>query len=88
MRSVLEAERVRTRRAERSGKSAVTHDDDRAWMERDHSGGKARYWSAPNPAVGCVLLRDGVVLGEGFTQPAGNSMPKSWRFGSAGRSRL
>ena len=52
----------------------MTHDDDRAWMERAITlGRKARYWSAPNPAVGCVLLRDGVVLGEGFTQPAGSA---------------
>ena len=52
----------------------MTHDDDRAWMERAITlGRKARYWSAPNPAVGCVLLRDGVVLGEGFTQPVGNA---------------
>ncbi len=27
--------------------------------------------SAPNPAVGCVLVRDGRVVGEGFTQPPG-----------------
>ncbi|WP_339948679.1 bifunctional diaminohydroxyphosphoribosylaminopyrimidine deaminase/5-amino-6-(5-phosphoribosylamino)uracil reductase RibD [uncultured Albimonas sp.] len=27
--------------------------------------------TAPNPAVGCVLVRDGVLLGRGFTQPSG-----------------
>jgi diaminohydroxyphosphoribosylaminopyrimidine deaminase/5-amino-6-(5-phosphoribosylamino)uracil reductase len=52
----------------------VTHDDNRAWMERAITvGRKARYWSAPNPPVGCVLLRDGAVIGEGFTQPVGNA---------------
>ncbi|MBO7174074.1 MAG: bifunctional diaminohydroxyphosphoribosylaminopyrimidine deaminase/5-amino-6-(5-phosphoribosylamino)uracil reductase RibD [Burkholderiaceae bacterium] len=28
--------------------------------------------SMPNPAVGCVLVRDGVVIGEGHTLPVGN----------------
>ena len=31
-----------------------------------------RYWASPNPHVGCVLVRDGEVIGEGFTQPAGS----------------
>lgn len=29
------------------------------------------YTTMPNPTVGCVLVRDGVVIGEGFTSPAG-----------------
>ncbi|WJF90919.1 bifunctional diaminohydroxyphosphoribosylaminopyrimidine deaminase/5-amino-6-(5-phosphoribosylamino)uracil reductase RibD [Paraburkholderia bonniea] len=29
------------------------------------------YTTDPNPRVGCVLVRDGEVIGEGFTQPAG-----------------
>ncbi|MEO0435973.1 MAG: bifunctional diaminohydroxyphosphoribosylaminopyrimidine deaminase/5-amino-6-(5-phosphoribosylamino)uracil reductase RibD [Pseudomonadota bacterium] len=32
---------------------------------------KARCWARPNPHVGCVLLKEGVVVGEGYTQPAG-----------------
>ncbi|MBV8658951.1 MAG: bifunctional diaminohydroxyphosphoribosylaminopyrimidine deaminase/5-amino-6-(5-phosphoribosylamino)uracil reductase RibD [Burkholderiales bacterium] len=31
----------------------------------------ARYLSMPNPGVGCVLVRDGQVIGEGHTQMAG-----------------
>ena len=31
----------------------------------------ASYWASPNPHVGCVLVRNGEVIGEGFTQPAG-----------------
>ena len=27
----------------------------------------------PNPHIGCVLVRDGTVVGEGFTQPAGGN---------------
>ena len=34
---------------------------------------KGRFWAAPNPHVGCVLVRDGAVIGEGFTQPAGGN---------------
>ncbi|NIE67632.1 bifunctional diaminohydroxyphosphoribosylaminopyrimidine deaminase/5-amino-6-(5-phosphoribosylamino)uracil reductase RibD [Burkholderia sp. Ax-1719] len=29
------------------------------------------YTTDPNPRVGCVLVKDGQVIGEGFTQPAG-----------------
>ena len=32
-----------------------------------------RYWASPNPHVGCVLVRDGRVIAEGFTQPAGGN---------------
>ena len=34
---------------------------------------RARYWSRPNPHVGCVLVRGGAVVGEGHTQPAGGN---------------
>ncbi|CAG7597941.1 bifunctional diaminohydroxyphosphoribosylaminopyrimidine deaminase/5-amino-6-(5-phosphoribosylamino)uracil reductase RibD [Candidatus Vallotia tarda] len=29
------------------------------------------YTTSPNPRVGCVLVKDGQIIGEGFTQPAG-----------------
>jgi len=32
-----------------------------------------RYWASPNPHVGCVLVVDGRVISEGFTQPAGGN---------------
>src|SRR6202046_542692 len=32
---------------------------------------RAMYTAAPNPRVGCVLVKDGALIGEGFTQPAG-----------------
>ncbi|MEY4983851.1 MAG: bifunctional diaminohydroxyphosphoribosylaminopyrimidine, partial [Pseudomonadota bacterium] len=31
--------------------------------------GLGRTW--PNPAVGCVLVKDGRVIGRGWTQPGG-----------------
>jgi diaminohydroxyphosphoribosylaminopyrimidine deaminase/5-amino-6-(5-phosphoribosylamino)uracil reductase len=31
------------------------------------------YSSRPNPAVGCVITRDGEIIGEGYTQPAGQN---------------
>ncbi len=33
----------------------------------------ALYRTSPNPRVGCVLVRDGTVIGEGATQPAGGN---------------
>ncbi len=34
---------------------------------------RGRFWARPNPHVGCVLVRGGEVIGEGFTQPAGGN---------------
>lgn len=34
---------------------------------------RALYTTTPNPRVGCVLVRDGRVIGEGLTQPAGQN---------------
>jgi len=34
---------------------------------------RGQYSAMPNPHVGCVLARDGEVVGEGFTQPAGGN---------------
>jgi diaminohydroxyphosphoribosylaminopyrimidine deaminase / 5-amino-6-(5-phosphoribosylamino)uracil reductase len=37
----------------------------------------------PNPAVGCVLVRDGVVLGRGWTQPGGRPHAETQAIGRA-----
>jgi diaminohydroxyphosphoribosylaminopyrimidine deaminase/5-amino-6-(5-phosphoribosylamino)uracil reductase len=29
--------------------------------------------SAPNPTIGCVIVKDGLIIGEGFTQPPGGN---------------
>ena len=34
---------------------------------------RGQYSARPNPHVGCVMVRDGVVIGEGFTCPAGGN---------------
>jgi diaminohydroxyphosphoribosylaminopyrimidine deaminase/5-amino-6-(5-phosphoribosylamino)uracil reductase len=31
------------------------------------------YTTMPNPRVGCVIVKDGIVIGEGWTQPAGQN---------------
>jgi diaminohydroxyphosphoribosylaminopyrimidine deaminase/5-amino-6-(5-phosphoribosylamino)uracil reductase len=47
-------------------------DTDFAHMERAITlAARGMYTTTPNPRVGCVLVKDGVVIGEGFTQPAG-----------------
>jgi diaminohydroxyphosphoribosylaminopyrimidine deaminase / 5-amino-6-(5-phosphoribosylamino)uracil reductase len=30
--------------------------------------------------VGCVIVREGRIVGRGWTQPAGARMPKPWRW--------
>ncbi len=34
---------------------------------------KGLFTTSPNPRVGCVIVRDGAVIGAGFTQPAGQA---------------
>jgi diaminohydroxyphosphoribosylaminopyrimidine deaminase/5-amino-6-(5-phosphoribosylamino)uracil reductase len=34
---------------------------------------KGMYITAPNPRIGCVIVRDGEVIGAGYTQPAGQA---------------
>lgn len=46
--------------------------DDAGWMAAALAlGERARDLTAPNPAVGCVLVRDDRLLAEGWTQPPG-----------------
>ncbi|MFT4151912.1 MAG: bifunctional diaminohydroxyphosphoribosylaminopyrimidine deaminase/5-amino-6-(5-phosphoribosylamino)uracil reductase RibD [Paracoccaceae bacterium] len=44
--------------------------------------GLGRTW--PNPAVGCVLLRDGRVVGRGWTQPGGRPHAERMALAAAG----
>jgi diaminohydroxyphosphoribosylaminopyrimidine deaminase / 5-amino-6-(5-phosphoribosylamino)uracil reductase len=45
---------------------------------------RGQYSCMPNPHVGCVLVRDGHVIGEGFTQPAGGDHAEIQALKAAG----
>jgi diaminohydroxyphosphoribosylaminopyrimidine deaminase/5-amino-6-(5-phosphoribosylamino)uracil reductase len=48
---------------------------------------RGRYWAKPNPHVGCVLVREGTVIGEGFTQLAGGNHAEIEALNQAGDAR-
>lgn len=53
---------------------STTHHADEHWMEHALALAQtALYVTAPNPRVGCLIVRDGVVLGRGATQAAGQA---------------
>lgn len=43
---------------------------------------------APNPAVGCVIVKDGRVVGRGWTQPSGRPHAETEALRQAGRAAL
>ncbi|QSI78300.1 bifunctional diaminohydroxyphosphoribosylaminopyrimidine deaminase/5-amino-6-(5-phosphoribosylamino)uracil reductase RibD [Niveibacterium microcysteis] len=48
--------------------------DDHRYMARAlQLAERGRYITSPNPRVGCVIVRDGRIVGEGWTQPAGQN---------------
>ena len=46
--------------------------------------GLGRTW--PNPAVGCVIVKDGVILGRGWTQPGGRPHAETIALAQAGQA--
>ena len=48
---------------------------------------RGQYWAMPNPHVGCVLVREGHVIGEGFTQPSGGNHAEIEALQAAGDAR-
>lgn len=40
---------------------------------------RGRFTTHPNPNVGCVIVKDGEIVGEGYHQRAVNHMPKYTR---------
>ena len=51
---------------------AVLQDDDQRWMQAAlNLGERSLGLAAPNPSVGAILVKDGVVVGRGVTAPGG-----------------
>lgn len=60
---------------------------DRAFMARALVlASRARFIAAPNPNVGCVLVKGDTVLGEGYTQRAGDAHAEVMALRAAGAS--
>jgi diaminohydroxyphosphoribosylaminopyrimidine deaminase/5-amino-6-(5-phosphoribosylamino)uracil reductase len=49
-------------------------------------GDRGRGRTAPNPNVGCVLVRDGLVVGRGWTQPGGRPHAEQMALDEAGEA--
>lgn len=60
-------------------------DDDGRWMGAALAlAGRSRGRTAPNPNVGCVIVRDGTVVGRGWTQPGGRPHAEAMALAQAG----
>jgi diaminohydroxyphosphoribosylaminopyrimidine deaminase/5-amino-6-(5-phosphoribosylamino)uracil reductase len=59
--------------------------NDAAWMEAALAlGERGRGRTAPNPNVGCLIVKDGRVLGRGWTQPGGRPHAEAEALALAG----
>ena len=64
---------------------ALSPADDRRWMAMAIAlGERGRGRTAPNPNVGCVIVRDGRVVGRGWTQPGGRPHAEAMALAQAG----
>ncbi|MBB3991710.1 bifunctional diaminohydroxyphosphoribosylaminopyrimidine deaminase/5-amino-6-(5-phosphoribosylamino)uracil reductase RibD [Croceicoccus naphthovorans] len=60
-------------------------DSDRRWLNAAALlAERGRPLSRPNPAVGCVLVKDGRVVGRGWTQPGGRPHAEAMALAAAG----
>ncbi len=67
-----------------AAKSKIFSTEDQRWMRRALKvAEQSLFISSPNPRVGCVLVRDGRWLAEGFTQVAGGAHAEAKAIASA-----
>jgi diaminohydroxyphosphoribosylaminopyrimidine deaminase/5-amino-6-(5-phosphoribosylamino)uracil reductase len=60
---------------------------DERWMAAAAAlGERGRGRTAPNPNVGCVIVRDGIVVGRGWTQPGGRPHAEQMALDEAGEA--
>lgn len=60
---------------------------DSAWMARAlHLAERGLYTTSPNPRVGCVLVKDGAIIGEGWHERAGNAHAEVLALSAAGEA--
>ncbi|MFZ5707073.1 MAG: bifunctional diaminohydroxyphosphoribosylaminopyrimidine deaminase/5-amino-6-(5-phosphoribosylamino)uracil reductase RibD [Pseudomonadota bacterium] len=63
----------------------LSRDEDRRWMMAAIAlAGRSRGRTAPNPNVGCVIVRDGRVIGRGITQAGGRPHAEAQALAMAG----
>lgn len=61
--------------------------DDARWMGAALGlAERGRGRTAPNPNVGCVIVRDGIVVGRGWTQPGGRPHAEAMALAQAGEA--
>lgn len=65
--------------------SANANDDDRRWMAAALAlAERGRGRTAPNPNVGCVIVKNQMVVGRGWTQPGGRPHAEAMALAQAG----
>ena len=63
----------------------ITQRQDTYWMREALSLARsAQYRTRPNPAVGCVIVKDGQIIGRGATAPVGGSHAEVFALAQAG----
>ena len=63
----------------------ITQSQDAFWMlEALNLARSAQYRTRPNPAVGCVIVKDGQIIGRGATAPVGGSHAEVFALAQAG----